>query len=277
MTSPTEGRDPVVDRRPELVQSIPAPIVPVGGQESVVAAVHQDQPTLVDETVTSSGDAPTEHRVDADTRPRLKGRGDRSRSKKKMVATATVVVVVVVVVVLFSTLSGTSGPSPRYQALMDYDQATGQLVLVGGEAPSANGVTSLTDMWNWTGSGWSKASGSLPQQVASWLPAFQLVYDPVTHQQLLVSVNNTWVWKGRAWHAVSPGPFTPGPPLVEYDGATRQLVMVTGVEEGVTEIWNGSICATTSYWLPATAKRRNGLRRCDSSALGTRACRNFPR
>jgi hypothetical protein len=244
MTSPTEGREPLADRRPEPIQSLPAPIVPVGGQEPVVAAVHHEQPARVDDTGTSSEDGPTEHRVGPDTRLPLKGRGDGSRSKRKVVfATATVVVAVAVAVafVLFFTLSGPSGPSPRFQALMMNDPAAGQFLLVGGVANGSD-INTLSDMWTWSGRAWTELPQQTPPDNTTFVAA--MVYDNATRELVLVEQGppgHTWVWDGHTWH--SAGTLSPTStliPALAYDMGTKQLIAVIAADGGaVTSLWNG--------------------------------------
>ena len=237
MTSSLEGPLDEAKSPPGPLDSPPAPTVPLRGAEAVTAAVYA--PSGLHDTGAAQDHGPAEHRTESP--PRASRLKVLARRKKTVVIGITgVVLIAVLAAVLVFTLRGSSGPSARYQALMVDDPATGQFLLVGGAALGANGVTPLSDMWDWTGTAWTKVPASLPQEVVKVLPFYQLVYDPGTRQLLLASLNNTWAWNGATWRAVSPGPAARGPVcLVAYDAATRQLVMVIGAQ-GTTEAWDGT-------------------------------------
>jgi hypothetical protein len=139
-------------------------------------------------------------------------------------------------------LSPAGTPSPRLDASMAYDPATGQLLLFGGYGTDGY----LADTWVWNGSTWSELSTPVspsPREAAS------IAYDPVTGQMVLFGgvgasgwVDDTWTWNGVGWTQLAPA--TSPDPLdasIAYDPATGDLVVLDVVDNvNTTWTWNGS-------------------------------------
>ena len=98
-----------------------------------------------------------------------------------------------------------ASPSARYGAGMDYDAATGNIVLSGG---TLNGIVDQ-GTWIWDGTTWTQLSPSpSPPSVTDGMMA----YDPAMGRMLLYSGNNqghglvreTWTWNGTTWSQLSP-------------------------------------------------------------------------
>lgn len=92
---------------------------------------------------------------------------------------------------------GSGGPAPGEGALMAWDNATGQMVLVDSSASTA------TKTWVWAGDHWVT-------QPLRDLPAGTfgggMTFDPATHTLLLVSATppngastTTWLWEAAGW------------------------------------------------------------------------------
>jgi hypothetical protein len=86
-----------------------------------------------------------------------------------------------------------TSPSPRSDASMAYDAATGNVVLFGGGTASTN----FGDTWTWDGSTWTKqaAKTSPPARHSA-----SIAYDAATGNVVLfggqggVFLGDTWTW-----------------------------------------------------------------------------------
>ena len=139
-----------------------------------------------------------------------------------------------------------SAPSPRNSAPAAYDQATGQLVLIGGFQAKGTRPTILDDTWVFAKHAWSKvASGPTPP--AGTQPD-ALAYDPARKTLILVTAPTyvvgstsvtrpptTWFWTGSRWSMLfasgpawgtGSAPSGSGSALMAYDAFTHQLVFV---------------------------------------------------
>ncbi len=132
----------------------------------------------------------------------------------------------------WTKLSPSTSPSPRYNAEMAYDPATGQMILYGGDAcPAAGPSMSCSDTWDWNGTTWSELfPPSYPVQLTG-----SLAYDGATRQLVLFGqypisgeeASATWVWTGATWTEIPalPGHPEPGGSAMAYDQTTRQLLL----------------------------------------------------
>ncbi len=132
-------------------------------------------------------------------------------------------------------------PSARESALMAYDVATRQLLLVGGfrfvPVPNSNvgHEIQFEDTWVWRGSSWHKTDAALPS-TPQGQDVSAAAYDPQLGGVVLVSPRfrattvlpaRTWLWTGSRWRVL---PFKPSPPVsgggvsLAYDGATGGMV-----------------------------------------------------
>jgi hypothetical protein len=97
-----------------------------------------------------------------------------------------------------------TGPPGREDAALAFDVSRNRLVLYGGRARSADGMTFFTDTWEWDGSHWTRAdttgAGKLVHAVAT--------YDPQRRRVVLFGGSaprtdemNTrlWEWDGVRW------------------------------------------------------------------------------
>ena len=227
MTSPSDGREAADDSRPEPVESLPAAIVPLGGDELVVTGVAVDESPQLDDAADTSARGPAEHRAEPQARPRgLRLRSQARGNKLVVFAVTGVVVFAVVAAVVVVTLGGPSSlPVARENALMGYDPATGQMLLTGGDAPVRGDLSSLAQTWNWNGSRWSETGATVGPFDTE---AAAIVYDGGTRQLMLMSGTQLWTWNGASWQ-LQPGIVSaPQPPVVglSYDAATRQVIGV---------------------------------------------------
>jgi hypothetical protein len=124
--------------------------------------------------------------------------------------------------------SPTSGPSPRYDAAMAYDAATGTTVLFGG----FNG-SQLAETWTWNGIVWTKQS---PLTSPPALQGAAMAYDAATHNVVLFGglgangpQSDTWTWDGATWtKQFVSGPVARSDATMVYDNATNNVVLFGG-------------------------------------------------
>jgi hypothetical protein len=162
-----------------------------------------------------------------------------------------------------------NGPKPpRSAAAMAYDDATGDVVLFGGDTDNGYGVA-LADTWIWNGTTWSQrvVNPSPPGRIGA-----AMAYDAASKQLVLFSgigtsgapEDDTWIWNGVAWHEVQPA--TSPPPrtdaAIAYDPAIKKIVMFGGWQPGEnakysdTWTWDGTSWTELSplYSAPPTAE-----------------------
>lgn len=241
MTSP-EGRESVAENRPEAVDSLPAPIVPLGVNHSADERFGDDEHVSLSDTVPACGESVVRQPQTTGPRPHARPAAIRRRKATLVGVVATVVMGAVVVVTLVQTLgSDPSGPGPRaFQSMVD-DPATGQLLILGGYYNDTHGDSTIyNDMWRWSGS-WSKLTTSFPAVATFTYPNDTqqvLAYDAATKQLLLIGRYSAWTWTGSAWQE-KPGPplHAATPPPAAYDAATRQLVVLFTSPSGQTSTW----------------------------------------
>ncbi len=131
-------------------------------------------------------------------------------------------------------VGGAGAPPPGEGALMAWDDATQQMVLV------TPGITAAGETWVWTGARWLRQlTGDLPLNAAGR----GLAFDPASHRLLLVgarlptgAVGSTWEWAGDRWHAL-PGATPIGQGGVALDPATGRLLLCGTVSGPVEELW----------------------------------------
>lgn len=148
----------------------------------------------------------------------------------------------------WTQLTPAASPSARSAATMNFDPATGQMILFGGDAGSI-----LGDTWNWDGTIWNlltPLNSPPPTRFAS------MAFDPATGQLILFGgipssgfSNKTWNWDGATWTDITPGnpldsPSARATPALAFDSATGQMILFGGNGSGVfndTWSWNGTI------------------------------------
>ena len=127
---------------------------------------------------------------------------------------------------------------------MDYDQATGQLVLFGG----LEGNLDLSnDTWVWTGSTWVKENPAVSPPVREYA---SMSYDPATSQLLLFggfdgsTLNDTWDWNGTTWSHLNPATSPPARQTASmaYDSPAGDVLLFGGAQS------DGSLLADTWTW-----------------------------
>jgi len=102
-----------------------------------------------------------------------------------------------------------SGPGLRHGHTVVFDPRRGKVVLFGGERYPAPGI-SLSDVWEWDGSSWTKARDTLP--TGRFSPRMQ--FDPAADLVLLfgggvntsnsVALSDTWTYDGTTWTEARP-------------------------------------------------------------------------
>jgi hypothetical protein len=136
-----------------------------------------------------------------------------------------------------------SGPSPRAEAAMAYDEGRGRVVLFGGYSLGGTGMVRHGDTWEWDGARWSRPSetGPSPRTGAA------MAYDARLGRIVLFGggtgvapSGETWEWDGGSWKlraAVAPGRYNAA---MAYDAARGRLVRFGG--------WDGER-RTADTWL----------------------------
>jgi hypothetical protein len=132
--------------------------------------------------------------------------------------------------------SPATSPGARWAASMDYDAATGTVILFGGDhhLPIRH---SLADTWAWDGSTWTEQSPATSPPARS---GASMAYDAATGTMVLFGGEtmpgndnsaDTWTWDGSTWTEQSPATSPParsGAPMA-YDAATGTVVLFGGV------------------------------------------------
>ena len=148
---------------------------------------------------------------------------------------------------------GASGdePPPRAGHAMAFDEATGELVLFGGEGAVGQ---DLGDTWVRTAQGWVEAPVSAFASPGA-RRGHALAYDPTTARVLLFGgaaneqlLDDTWVWDGasREWTelAIADAPAPREGHALVYDPTTARVLLFGGVGGGgqplgQTFAWDG--------------------------------------
>jgi hypothetical protein len=165
----------------------------------------------------------------------------------------------------WTQLHPATSPSPRDNASLAYDAASGLVVLFGGADPrgttgGAIGGKFFGDTWTWDGSNWTQMFPSVSPPARA---NASMVYDAATKQtvlfggggdgpravnQSLPSLNDTWTWDGSNWTQQQPAT---SPPVrqranMTYNVATQNVVLFGGFDYNIpqqlvdTWTWDGS-------------------------------------
>ena len=129
---------------------------------------------------------------------------------------------------------------------MDYDAATGGIVLFGGEQFGAV----LGDTWAFNGPAWTQLSPSASPAARG---AAMMAYDPAASNMVLFGgqlngpyPSGTWIWDGTTWIKLStlPSPPPVSSAVMAYDPAASNMVLFSGNEStklvAQTWTWNGT-------------------------------------
>jgi hypothetical protein len=148
-----------------------------------------------------------------------------------------------------------TSPEARFSATMAYDASSGQVVLFGGEAFTANGVDFVGDTWTWNGTTWTQQTPAMSPPARGYAV---MAYDATSGQELLFGgesngtgfpfLNDTWTWNGTTWTQLSPATSPPltGQAVMAYDANSGQELLFGGVNSGGTNVlgdtwtWDGT-------------------------------------
>ena len=130
-------------------------------------------------------------------------------------------------------------PPARYEHAMAYDDARGEVVMIGGF--DRNGFA-LNDTWVWNGSNWTQKFPSTSPS-PSITVNHTIVYDAARREIVMHAWDQTWVWNGSNWIQRFPAT-SPAPRAIvsmAYDTARAEVVLFGGAQfYNDTWIWNGS-------------------------------------
>ena len=122
-------------------------------------------------------------------------------------------------------LSPSEHPSARAGASLAFDQATGQMLLFGGQDASG----ALGDLWSWNGSTWTQITPASTTNPAPRSDA-SMAFDPATGQLILFGganssgvLGDTWGWYGSSWIPSLVGPAPRSGASMAFDPASGQL------------------------------------------------------
>jgi Galactose oxidase, central domain len=136
------------------------------------------------------------------------------------------------------------GPSGRWGAAMQYDAATGNVILFGGQNYPSCRPTWLGDTWKLTGSTWTQVTklssapscrnepGSSYDAVRGTVVIFGgLGSSNCTNTVALTVFNDTWTWNGTKWTLQHPAtsPAWRYAPAMAYDAFTSTSILFSGV------------------------------------------------
>ena len=140
-----------------------------------------------------------------------------------------------------------AGPSPRTAAAMDFDAASGQILLFGGRTGApGSGAAVDGDTWAFSGTGWTQLS---PAQSPSARSDAQMVFETAEQRSFLVQgcpanagsgsaeqqtagpVGDSWNWMSGNWTAATPEvPESRIDGAGAYDGANNTFVYFGGLD-----------------------------------------------
>lgn len=139
------------------------------------------------------------------------------------------------------TSSLSQSPSPRYGALMTYDAADQELVLLGGYTVTS-GTNFVNDTWTFSHGAWSRST-QFP--VGIWMDA-ELTYDATNGYVLFAGITlstpqnygQTWSFRDGDWKLLSDSdPGLQWDPLT-FDSADSYVLQLGGNNSYVTYSWN---------------------------------------
>jgi len=158
-------------------------------------------------------------------------------------------------------------PSARYDAAMDYDAATGNIVLFGG---TTHRGAVLGDTWTFNGSAWTQLSPATSPRARG---ATAMAYDQAAGNMVMYGgqVDNgvfpvgTWIWDGTTWTQLSPSPTPPQvfSAFTAYDPAAGNIVLFGGNQSTSlvhqTWTWNGATWAQQSPARHPSAREQGAM------------------
>ncbi|MCA8974892.1 MAG: hypothetical protein KDC98_09225 [Planctomycetes bacterium] len=142
----------------------------------------------------------------------------------------------------------TAGPAFPITGVFAFDEARGEVVVVGGGTS--------TETWVWRNGSWRLAATNGPN--TSYRPA--ICYDPVRQRVVLLGDGNSWAvqhweWDGIAWTLVAASTPVGSPGVAGYDRVRSRLVVVdsslhTSEYDGTswTTLQSGSPLGTEIVW-----------------------------
>lgn len=130
-------------------------------------------------------------------------------------------------------------PEERSHALITYDSATNQVIMVGTECEYAESAPNCNDMWNWNGERWTQLHPPSGLVAAyAWLDVYGMAYDSLAQQVVAVVSSHastatvadviTYTWDGAEWTAhpntADPGMVALQFPVVTHDVTGRPIL-----------------------------------------------------
>jgi hypothetical protein len=128
------------------------------------------------------------------------------------------------------TLNQLTGPTRRTGGRVAFDRARDRLVAFGGRDPQ---FQYPTDVWEWNGQAWSV----IPTPGFPGRTAGGMIFDEARQRTVLFGgrgttglLNDTWLWDGVAWTAVSPSvrPTPRHSHAMTYDVLRQRTLLVAG-------------------------------------------------
>ncbi len=118
------------------------------------------------------------------------------------------------------TVRSVSGPSPRLESPMVFDEARGVAILTGGYL---GGNQRSRETWDWNGSAWTLRSSTAPRRsnhLLLYRPAENLTYMLTGYDESWGrgAVDDPWVWNGSMW---TQRPLIPCQPRLDAVGWVR--------------------------------------------------------
>jgi hypothetical protein len=151
----------------------------------------------------------------------------------------------------WTQLAPPNSPPVSAAVASDFDAATKQMVIFGGDNNTGNDVS---ETWVWHAGTWTHLT---PAHSPSGRHEAVMAYDPSSNQLLLFGgvsfagghvrvFGDTWSWTGSDWTELFPAhqPSARYDSTLAFDSATSQLVLVGGVGKRAyptdTWAWNGT-------------------------------------
>jgi hypothetical protein len=155
----------------------------------------------------------------------------------------------------WTKLHPSTTPTPVGAPAMAYDPSTRSVVLFSGYEDTTSVHTSISTMWTWNGTNWTKLHPATTPPARTFS---SLVYDPTIGELVLFGgyrqvtgapLGTTWGWNGTNWTKIAT---TTSPPAraesaMAYDPATGTIILFGGYGTTATKHTTTTLADTWAF------------------------------